>query len=373
MRILMVTNKVKTYALGFQNMLEPLSKLGHKIIWAADFSQFIGDKNIIPCMIEQIEIRTNPFDKNNFNTYKKIIKIIDKYNIEGVMCSTPIGGMLARFAAKKRNIYPVLYAAHGFLFFKGAPLINRTIYKLEEIILAHWTDTLITITDEDFKAAQNFKLRNNKKPYMVHGAGIKVGVNISINRDEKRKDIGVPNDAFLIVSAGELNKNKNTQVIVKALSFLPDNVHYIVCGVGPEEKSLIKLAEKIGVSDRFHLLGYRTDVLEIMSVADSFVMMSFREGMPRALLEAMDIGLACIGSDTRGIRDLIDKNGGFICSPTDEKAFAKSFDELLKNKDLRIKMGNYNRTKVKKYSDEVVKKELFEIYKDTFGDKGDQL
>lgn len=235
MKILMVTNKVKTYALGFQNVLEPLGKLGHEVIWAADFSQFVADKSVIPCQIEQIDINTNPFNKSNATAYKQILDIIERYDIEAVMCSTPIGGALARLAAKKKDIRPVLYEAHGFLFFKGAPLINQTVYKWEEELLAHYTDVLITITNEDYAAAQKFKLRSGERPYLVHGAGVKVGVRVEIDRAEKRKSVDVPVDAFVIVSAGELNKNKNTEVVVRALKDVPE-AHYMLVVWGQKRK-----------------------------------------------------------------------------------------------------------------------------------------
>lgn len=370
MRILMVTNKVKTYALGFQNVLDPLQQLGHDVIWAADFSQFVADKNVIPCQIEQIDINTNPFNKSNITAYKQILDIIERYSIEAVMCSTPIGGALARLAAKKKGIKPVLYEAHGFLFFRGAPFINQTAYKWEEELLAHYTDVLITITNEDYAAAQKFKLRSGEKPYLVHGAGVKAGVCVEIDRAEKRRSIGVPEDAFIIISAGELNKNKNTEVIVRALKDVPD-AHYVACGVGSEKENLQKLADKISVSERFHLMGYRTDIAELMAMSDVFTMMSFREGMPRSLLEAMDLGMPCVGSDTRGIRDLIDSKGGYICSPRDPKSFANAFNTLRKNEELRSKMGAYNKGKVQDYSADVVKRELFDIYKKTFSMKVD--
>lgn len=364
MRVLMVTNKVKTYALGFRNIIDPLRQLGHDIIWAADFSKYVGDKNEIPCKLEQININTNPFNPHNAAAYKQLLSIIDKYDIQAIQCSTPIGGALARLAANRRKIKPVIYAAHGFLFFKGAPLINQTVFKLEEIILAHYTDVLITITEEDYKAAQKLKLRSGSKPFLVHGAGVKVGVKVEVDREEKRKSLGIPQEAFVIVSAGELNKNKNTKIIVKALKKMNNSdVHYIACGVGPEERNLQKLADRLGVSDRFHLLGYRIDMPEIMAVSDVFTMMSFREGMPRSLLEAMDLGLPCVGSDTRGIRDLIDQEGGFICDPKKETEFAEAFTELLRKPDLRKKMGEHNRLKVGDYSDAVVRNELTDIYK----------
>ncbi len=368
MRLLMVSNKIKTFPLQYRNILEPLSKLGHEVVWAADFSQFKGDQSEVPCTMEQISIRTNPLDTHNRKAYHELLVIIDKYKIEGILCSTPIGGALARMSARKRKIQPVLYEAHGFLFFKGAPFINRTVYKWEEVILARYTDALITITNEDYQAAQTLKIRSGRKPYLVHGAGVNVGVQVDIDRKQKRKDVGVPEDAFVIVSAGELNKNKNTEVVIRALKELNDlNVHYIACGVGPEEDNLKKLAEELNVTGQFHLLGYRTDMPEIMAAADVFTMMSFREGMPRAILEAMDLGLPCVGSDTRGIRDLIDEEGGFICNPNDPKDFATAFRKLMNDPEKAKHMGEHNRGKVQAYSSDVVKKELYDIYREVFG------
>lgn len=368
MRLLMVSNKIKTFPLQYRNILEPLYQLGHEVIWAADFSGFAGERSDIPCKTEQIGINTNPFHPGNREAYRQLLSLIDRYQIEGVLCSTPIGGALARLAAKKKNIRPVLYEAHGFLFFQGAPLINRTLYKWEEQILAHYTDALITITKEDYQAAQKFRIRSGRKPYSVHGAGVKVGVTVRIDRIGKRKEIGVPSDAYVIVSAGELNKNKNTETVVRALAILKNrNIHYVACGVGPEEGNLRQLAEELNVPSQFHLMGYRTDMPEIMAASDVFTMMSFREGMPRSLLEAMDLGLPCVGSDTRGIRDLIDENGGFLCPPSDASAISDAFRKLMENPETGKRMGEYNRGKVQEYSAEVVKKELYDIYREVFG------
>lgn len=361
MRILMVTSRVKTYALSFQNIFDPLLRLGHEIIWAADFSGFVADKSVIPCTIKQIDIDSNPFKLTNIRAYKQICELIKKNKIDAIQCSTPIGGALARLAGKRMGIRPVIYTAHGFLFFKGAPLINRTLYKWEEEWLAHYTDALITIIDEDFEEAKKLKLRSGTRPYLIHGAGVNVGVTVSVDRIEKRKSIGIPENAFLIVSAGDLNKNKNTKVMVRALKELGDpSVHYISCGVGAEEQNLRELAKSLGVDNQFHLLGYRTDMPELMAVSDAFVMMSFREGLPRSLMEAMDLGLPCIGSDTRGIRDLIDPEGGYICNPRKPVEFAEAI------KKLRIceckSMGEHNKEKVKGFSKDVVRHELYNIY-----------
>ena len=366
MNVLMVTNKVKTYALGFQNVIVPLTELGHRVVWAADFSGFVADKSVIPCQTEQISIHTNPLKPSNRRAYRQLLAIMRRYDIQAVVCSTPIGGALARLAARAGRVSPVIYEAHGFLFFKGAPLVNRTVYRWEEAFLAHYTDVLITIAEEDHQAAQRFRLRSGKKPYLVHGAGVKVGVTVDIDRADKRQSIGVPKDAFLIVSAGELNKNKNTQVLVKALKDV-HGAHYAACGVGSEQENLEKLALELGVSDRFHLLGYRTDMPEIMACADVFAMPSLREGMPRAVLEAMDLGLPCVGSDTRGIRDLVKQDGGVLCPPSDSAAFADALRKLQNDPALRKSMGERNRDRAKDYSYEIVRSELKSIYREALG------
>lgn len=114
-------------------MLEPLRTLGHEVVWAADFSNFIGDKTQIPCITEQIDINTNPLKPSNRKALKQLCDIIEKYNIQAIQSSTPIGGLLGRFAGRKMRVNPIIYAAHGFLFFKGAPLINRTVYRIRNV------------------------------------------------------------------------------------------------------------------------------------------------------------------------------------------------------------------------------------------------
>lgn len=364
MTVLMVTNKVRAFAPVYQNSIYPMISLGHKIIWAGDFTQFHGDKEEIPCKIYQISITTSPLKPCNIKALCQLFTIIKEEKVESVLCSTPIGGLLARIAAKIKNIKPVIYAAHGFLFFNGAPFINRTVYRWEEMLLAHWTDTLITITQEDYKAAQRFKLRSGARPYLVHGAGVNTGVKIEKSREEKRSELGIPDNAFVIVSAGELNKNKNNYVIIDALSLMNDkDVYYILCGDGAEREHLANKAKSLGLEDRVIFLGYRTDVEEIMNCSDVFSMPSLREGLPRAIMEAMDLGLPCVCSKIRGAIDLIGNNeGGFLCSPKDAGEFSKSFAILKNDEKLRKSIGERNMSIVVDFSADKVRKELYDIY-----------
>lgn len=371
MKVLMITNKVKTYALGFRNMIEPLTSLGHEVIWAADFSGFVGGCEAIPCKTVHISINSNPLKPCNGKALKQLCRIIDEERIDAIQCSTPIGGMLGRIAGRVKSVKTVIYAAHGFLFFKGAPLLNRTVYKLQEQLMAHWTDVLITITNEDYQAAQSFKLRSGKAPYLVHGAGVEVGKMVSVDRAEKRRELGVPEDAFVMVSAGFLNKNKNNRVLLEALGKLKNpDIYYLICGEGEERERLQELAKQAGIENNVLFLGYRTDMDEILACADLFAMPSFREGVPRALLEAMDLGMTCIGSRTRGITELLSNGeGGILCGPSDADAYADGIKKLYAEPQLRRQMGELNRGMAKFYSKERVQEELLNIYAEVLGNR----
>lgn len=366
MKVLMVTNFVRTYALGFQNVILPLQSLGHEVLWAANFKDFVGDRSSIPCRTFQIDIFSYPLHKTNLRAYKQIKDIIKKEKVEAIQCSTPIGSTLARIAAWSCGIKKVIYTAHGFMFFKGAPLINRTLYKFPEIILAPITDTLITINEEDYKAAKALKLRGGSKPYMIHGAGVNIGVEVKIDKLKKREELGFCDSDIIVVSAGDLNPNKNNRIVIEAMAKVQNKkIHYAICGEGMLEDELRQLSKDLNVENNVHFLGYRTDMQEVLACADIFIMCSFREGVPRSILEAMDLGLPCVGSKTRGIADLIDDGkGGFVCKPKDENSFAKAITLLAENPDLRDKFGNYNKVKAKGYSKEIVREELTNIYRE---------
>lgn len=157
--------------------------------------------------------------------------------------------------------------------------------------------------------------------YMKSSGGVKLYEYIPAWA-RKRMELNIPLDAFVLISVGELNQNKNNRVVIEALGKLPDKIYYILCGIGSEKERLAARAEKLGLSDRVLFLGYRTDVYELMGMADVFVLPSYREGLSRSLMEAMACGLPCVVSDIRGNTDLIDDGcGGFAISPDDKKGF----------------------------------------------------
>ena len=144
---------------------------------------------------------------------------------------------------------------------------------------------------------------------------------------EIRKELGIPLDAKVVLSVGEVNKNKNHKVGIEALAKLNDpDVYYVICGRGPLMDAHKELAKELGVGDRVVLTGYRTDVADFYKMADVFLFPSFREGLPVAVMEAMASRLPVVATKIRGSSDLVQQ--GALFDPTDADGMAKAIEKM---------------------------------------------
>ena len=143
--------------------------------------------------IYQVDFIRTPYDPRNYKAYRQIKAIIEQEKIDLIHCNTPIGGMVGRYAAKKCGVDKVIYQAHGFHFYKGAPFVNRTLFYNIEKHFAKYTDVLVTINNEDLEAARAFRLKKGGKVRYVHGVGIDLSVydGITEHRNAKREELGL--------------------------------------------------------------------------------------------------------------------------------------------------------------------------------------
>ena len=314
----------------------------------------------------EIDFKRNPLHPGNIKSYVKLKKLINENDFEIIHCHTPVGGLLGRLASisARKHGTKVFYTAHGFHFYKGAPLKNWLLYYPVEKFCAHFTDVLITINNEDYALAKK-KMKAKRVEY-VPGVGIDLSKfqNVTIDRNVKRREIGVPEDAFVLTSVGEINENKNHEIIVRAIAELNNsNVHYVIAGIGNKQEHLTKIAGELGVLNQLHFLGFRKDIPEIDYVSDAFCFPSFREGLGLAAIEAMAAGLPIITSNIHGINDYsADGITGFKCDPTDKKGFSCSISKLLSNKELCIKMGEENKKRSNEYSINKILKIMKYVY-----------
>ncbi|WP_138205054.1 glycosyltransferase family 4 protein [Haloimpatiens lingqiaonensis] len=369
-KVLFVANLVKMHLMEFHiPYLKWLKNKGYEIhVCAKNDYENKEDCSIPYChKYFDISFERTPFNLDNIAAYKKLKRIIDFGEYDIIHCHTPVAAALTRMAAKKarKKGTKVIYTAHGFHFFKGAPLKNWILFYPVELWLARYTDVLITINKEDYDIAQKFK---SVKVVYVPGVGVDTEKfkDKIVDKWAKRNELGVPMDAFVVLSIGELNKNKNHETSINAIAQLNNpNVYYLICGEGALENYLKHLIYKLGLEKKVKLLGYRMDIVEIIRIADVFVFPSSREGLSVALMEAMSTGLPVVCSKIRGNNDLIkDGKGGYLVESNDVNGFVKGIENLINDTEIRKKMGDYNIQEVKKYDKDKVKAIMAEIYED---------
>ena len=370
-KVLFVATVVKTHIMEFHI---PYLKMFKEEGWETAVAARNDYENPDDCVIPycdtyyNIPFERNPLKPSNLRAYKELKHVIDEGEYDIIHCHTPVGAMLTRLAAKqaRKQGTKVFYTAHGFHFYKGAPAINWILYYPVEKWLSRYTDVLITINKEDYERAKTFKAG---KVCYVPGVGIDLKkFNAGyVNKEQKRKEIGVSADDFVLLSVGELIPRKNHEVVIRALSALKqldklNHIEYVICGRGSYEADLKKLAEGLDVADHVHFLGYRNDISEICNCADLFVFMSHQEGLPVALMEAMACGLPAVCSNIRGNTDLIEDGvTGLLANNTPEEV-AQSISKMKSDTALRNRVASAALQKIKQFDLSSVEDAMSKIY-----------
>lgn len=348
-----------------------LQSIGYEVHYAADFTQSsygssgtrLKGSGVI---CHQIPFERSPFKIKNFHAYRMLQELLASEHFELIHCHTPMGGAMARLAGRKyrKRGMKIVYTAHGFHFFKGAPLINWMIYYPVERLLSRWTDVQITINREDYQRARCF---HAGKVVRIPG----VGINLSAARERKltdreafRRSLGVEPGDFCLLSVGELDANKNHLAVLEALQKMDrTGLRYLICGKGClRDRLAAEIADK-GLSDCVSMLGYRNDVAQLYEAADLFVFPSRREGLSVALMESMAKGLPALVSRIRGNVDLIEEGrGGILVSPKNPDEFADGIRRLKRDPECCRRMGAYNQRAVVRYDACEVEKVMSRIY-----------
>lgn len=316
-----------------------------------------------------IDFDRNPLGKSNLLARKQLLELMEKEKYDIVHCNTPSGGMVGRIAAAQMKIPKVIYMAHGFHFWKGAPLKNWLLYYPVERSLAHLTDRLITINHEDYACAQRFHYKKGGRAEYVPGVGI---VTKRFERDEKvraemRNTLGIKDNETVLLSVGEINPNKNHKIVIEALAKLGrKDIRYVACGIGALMEENQQLAKSLGIEDQVMFVGYRTDIDMFYQAADIFVVSSFREGLPVAPMEAMSAGLPCVASRIRGNVDLFD-GGQLMFDPRDVDSLCQALSNAMDEGIVADELARNSQT-LQRFSMEEAVKAMKKIYVDVMSE-----
>ena len=312
-----------------------------------------------------------PFDRSplslkNIKAFKEVKRIIDEGNYSFVHTNTPAAGVYTRLAVIKsrKKGTCVIYTAHGFHFYKGAPKKNWLLYYPIEKLCARLTDKLITICEEDYKLAKN-KFKTNV--YHIHGVGAnseKYYVFDDKQKKSVRKELGISDDTKVIVNVGELLPNKNQRTAILAMKDVVKKyptAKLFIAGNGPELDNLTNLVKESKLEKNVEFLGYTLDLDKYFNVSECLVACSIREGLGLNVIEAMMCGNPIVASINRGHNELVnDGENGYLVEATNSKMFAKKIIKVL-DEPKCYKYNSLNKARV--YADKNVYEELKKIYK----------
>ncbi|WP_035790614.1 glycosyltransferase family 4 protein [Butyrivibrio sp. FC2001] len=356
-----------------ENDVQVLQEKGYEIHYASDFDNPVYEFNPEALRNEGIIMHQIVMHKKPWHLIKntkgliQLSELINKEDICLVHCHNPVGGMLGRLSGFCSGRHPyVIYTSHGFHFFKGAPKSYWLIFYPIERFLARFTDMIITINKEDYKRACGFKLRKGGHVELLHGVGLdtKRFHPMPEKRDAVRKELGIPKNGFHIVTAAELNNNKNQMAVIEAIRELDDeNIYYSICGRGGKYKELKSFVKTNGMAGNIKLLGYRKDMERVLQSADVFAFPSKREGFGMAAVEALSCAVPVIAADNRGTREYM-KNGenGIVCRAEDIKDYERAIVTIKNNSDIREAYSKKALELSADFSKEKSKETMREIY-----------
>lgn len=316
----------------------------------------------------EIPFQRSPFKAKNIVAYKLLVEIIDREQYDLIICNTPVGGILTRLAARKtrRKGTKVVYIAHGFHFYKGAPKKNWLIYYPIEKYFAKKCDMIITINQEDYAlACKKFKT----KVVHLHGMGVdetRYSLGEASERLKKRELLGVNEQDFVALVVGELLPNKNQIQAIKAVEATlktHQNIKLWIAGNGPNFAVLEKYVQEHELQNYVKFLGYCTNLQEYQRLVDVGVSCSIREGLPLNVIESMMSGNTFIATKNRGHNQLIkDGETGFLVDVGDVSALAEKLRVLMDDKELKMRLQNNAFNEMQLYTLSCALKEMENIY-----------
>ena len=310
------------------------------------------------------------FSPANLKAFLQMRRLIRAHSFKLIHVNSPISAFIVRLAARKAERGPLIYMVHGFHFYRGAPWLTWVLYFPMEWLAAFWTDGMIVLNEEDRQTARYLRAISADRVFLLPGVGLPTaGFRQPLGTGERESllsQLGIPADSRCVLCVAELNRNKNQRQLIRAwpevLRAVPGAV-LLLAGEGAGEEALRREVGQLALQERIFFLGFRGDIPALLQLAEVVALASYREGMPRALMEAAAAGRPVVATDVRGSRDVVeDGRTGFLVPVGDNSATARKIVFLLKNPEQAAQMSSAALQKSRNYELEAIVKEMSVIY-----------
>lgn len=233
--------------------------------------------------------------------------------------------------------------------------LNKVGKEIQRIAYKYFNFIPVAITDEIMDSIKKcYKIK--KIPIIYNG----------INVEEYRKKEEKRNEAIKLIHVGRFSSEKNHNLLIDTFKIVNDkfpNVKLLLVGDGKLKAEIVGKVNRMNLQDKVYFMGVRKDIPELLSKCDIFVLSSDYEGLPLTLLEAMAAGLPIVSTDVGGVSNIITNNiNGILVKPNDPVLFSEAIIKLIKNKELRDKIGKNNEISAFKYDIRNTQKEYEKLY-----------
>ena len=311
-----------------------------------------------------IPFERTPFSLNNFKAFKMLVKLCKENKYDIVHVHTPVASVYGRLLKLKFPKLKIIYTAHGYHFLKGGSKAGWFVYYPIEWIMSFLTDSLININKDDFKITK--EKFHSKKTYYIKGVGIDLNNYSKLSeekREEKRNVLGITKKNFVISMVADLNFNKNQIQLINAIERLKDkcpDIKAFIIGSGEKGEELQRSINKKGLQNNIEMLGQRTDVNELINISDLGCLLSYREGLPKSVMEFMANGKKILVTNVRGCKDLVSSNLiGQIVEIGDDNQTAAVIEDYYFNRE---KIDDYIPKEIYSYRIEEINKEIIRVF-----------
>lgn len=377
----MSTKIVQVTAIGM-SQIKLLSKLNtrlvengfevHAVCTADEYTDQLAKDNIFFHDVK-IDRSINPL--GNLKSIIEMIKVFKKVKPEIVHVHTPVAAVLGRIAAKIAGVPHVIYTAHGFYFHDG---MSKAKYKLfftiEKYIGRFFTDHIFTQSKEDFDlAVQNEFLKNNNYLHISNGIDLDNQFNLSnINNTEMmelKEQLNIQENDIVFTFLGRMVKEKGIIELLEAFKILSSenqNVKLLCMGSMPDSERDGSVGELLKNYDNNQIafLGQVSSPEKYYALSDVFVLPSYREGMPRSIIEAMAMKNAIIATDIRGSREEVShKENGYLVEVQNIPQLLEAMRHLTNHPEKieSMKEAGYKKT-LAEYDEQLVVSKQLEVF-----------
>ena len=288
--------------------------------------------------------------------------LMRKERFDVVHVHTPVAAALGRVAARLARIPTIIHTAHGFYFHERMnPWLYRLVVLVERFLGRLCTDILFTQSEEDRETAILEGIASRDNAIWI-GNGVPIAA-FSSSDPESRPRLDLDPESKVIGFVGRLVKEKGVLDLVEAVGIvcrrIPNVQLLMIGGVLSSERdqktdrALRQRIDALDLRDIIHFLGIRDDLPKLLAAIDVLVLPSYREGMPRSIIEAMASGKPVVATNIRGCREeVVDGQTGYLVPVGDVEALAGAVIQVLLNPDHARELGRQGRMRAKELFDE---------------------